>query len=62
MAVDMRVNGMIIIWRVWVFMFGMMVECIKVNIKTIKNMASEFILGSMAAVMKVTGIEVNNMV
>lgn len=38
MVVDMRVNGLKIIWRAWVSTFGMMDVCTKVNIKTIKNM------------------------
>ncbi len=59
---DMKVNGTIIIWRDLVFMFGMMVECIKASTKMTKRMVSAFTHGLTAVAMKVTGIEANNTV
>ena len=62
MDVDTKVNGLIIIWKAQASIFGMMVECTKASIKTIKNMDMEFTLGLMVAVTKDIGTEANNMV
>jgi len=57
-----KVNGLKIIWKAWVTMFGMMDVSTTDNIKMIRNMGLECILGSMAAFMKDIGSEANNMV
>ena len=57
----MKVNGSTIIWKVWVFIFGMMADSIKANIKTIKNMVSASTPGLMAGATKVTGTVANSM-
>ena len=57
----MRANGKTIIWKVSAYMFGMMEESMKANIRMIKNMDLECILGQMADVMKVIGGKVNSM-
>ena len=62
MVGDMKENGWKIIWKVSVYMYGTMVGNIMANIKMIKNMVLECILGSMVAFMKDIGSEANNMV
>ena len=62
MNVGMKVNGLIIIWKALEFTIGQMAESIKDNIKMIKNMVLEFILGQMVVDMRATGIEVSSMV
>lgn len=57
-----RANGLKIIWKAWATMFGTMDDSTTDNIKMIKNMVSECILGSMVAFMKDIGSEANNMV
>ena len=39
MVESIRVNGLIIIWKVWVFTPGLMVEDMRVNTSMIKSMA-----------------------
>lgn len=56
-----RVNGWTIIWREWASTFGMMAECIRDSIKTIRNMGSESILGPIRDAMKDIGIRGNSM-
>jgi hypothetical protein len=46
---------------VWVYIFGMMDGCTKVNIKMIRNMALEFTPGLMDDVMKAIGLKAINM-
>jgi hypothetical protein len=62
MAEDMKESGLITTWRAWEYTFGMMVGCIKDNIKTTKNTVSECTLGQMEDAMRAIGLEENNMV
>ena len=61
MAENMKESGKITIWRELEYMFGTTDENMKVSIKMIRNMVSEFILGQMAVAMKDTGLKASNM-
>lgn len=45
----------------WVYIFGMMEGCTKVNIKMIRSMDLEFIPGLMDVVMKAIGLKASSM-
>lgn len=62
MEENMKVSGKITIWKVLVFIFGMMEENMKGSTKMIKNMDMVYIYGLMEDVMKGIGLKVNNMV
>jgi hypothetical protein len=62
MVENIRENGLITTWRVWVYILGLMVEDMRVNIKMIKNMVMVFIHGPTKEDTKECGSEVNNMV
>ena len=61
MAGNMKENGKITTWKELVFMFGTMGGSMKANTKMIRNLDLVFTHGQMEDVMKVTGIEGNNM-
>jgi hypothetical protein len=62
MVVDMKVNGLIITWKEWASIFGMMVVCIKVNTRTIRSTGMVFTHGLMVDVTKGTGTEASSTV
>lgn len=62
MVVNIKVLGQIIIWMDMVFTHGLMVENMLVNIRMIKNMGSDDILGQMDVSTKGTGQKESNMV
>ena len=58
----MKVNGKITICKDQACINGMMVECIKVNIRTTKKMGMEYIVGKINDNIKATGYQENSMV
>jgi hypothetical protein len=58
----MKENGSKIIWKGWASIFGMMVACIKANIKMTKSMGLVYTVGQMVVVMRDIGLEGNSMV
>ena len=56
----MRVNGRTTTWRAWASTFGVTGASIRASIKTIRNRASGFTPGLMAAAMRATGGEANS--
>jgi hypothetical protein len=61
MADNTKVNGLITIWKAWVFILGLMAEGMKVSIRMIKNTGLVSIYGQTKDNIKVNGLGVNNM-
>ena len=62
MVASIKVNGLIIIWMVWVFTLGLMADAIWVNTKMIKSMDMVSTSGLMVAFTLDNGCVGNNMV
>jgi hypothetical protein len=62
MGVVMKENGSKITWKGWASTFGMMVACIKANIKMTKSMDLVSTAGQTVVVMRDIGLEENSMV
>ena len=52
---NIKVNGLITIWMVWVFILGLMADATWENTKTIKNMDMVFTSGQMEDFILVNG-------
>ncbi len=57
----MKENGVIITWKAWESIFGTMDECMKENIRMIKNTGSVFMYGQIDAHTKATGTKESSM-
>jgi hypothetical protein len=57
----MKENGLKITWKGWASTFGMMVACIKANIKMTKSMDLVSTAGQMVVAMRDTGLEESSM-
>ena len=62
MVASIKVNGLIIIWMVWVFTLGLMADVIWVNIKMIKSMVTVSTSGLMVVFTSDNGCVENNTV